>query len=140
MFQVRSLLGVCLSPGSTARGGWRAFLFIGTALAGIVTDFASGQTPPPPGHESSKTTQAHRDAATKGPAFEIAYPSLLKDQPITARVYVMLGPGDSHLEPRFGPTWFHPRPFFSTLVQDWKPGQSVLVDSTSTGFPGPLDR
>jgi S-formylglutathione hydrolase FrmB len=140
MLIVQSIIGVIVSPWSTGcRGGWRAFLFIGTALSGIATGFASGQTPSPPGRESSKTAQAHRDAATKGPAFEIAYPSLLKDKPITARVYVMLGPGGSGLEPRLGPSWFHPQPFFSTLVEDWKPGESVRVDSASAGFPGPLD-
>src|SRR5208283_5471268 len=139
MLQPRSLLGVIVNPSSTGRGGWRAFLMICLVLSRTGTDFASAQTPPSPSQESSKTALTHLDAVTKGPAFVVAYPSLLKDKPITARVYVMLGPAGSGLEPRLGPTWFHPQPFFSTLVQDWKPGESVRLDSSSKGFPGPLD-
>ena len=140
MLPVRSLLGFIVSPWSTGRGGWRAFLIICLVLSRTGTDFASGQTPPSPGQESSKNDPVHPGTAAKGPSFEVAYPSLLKDKLITARVYVMLGPGGSGLEPRFGPAWFHPQPFFSTRVRDWKPGESVRLDSASNGFPGPLDR
>ena len=139
MLQPRSLLGVIVSPSSTGRGGWCAFLIICMVLSRTGNDFASAQTPPSPSQESSKTAQTHLDDVTKGPALVVAYPLLLKDKPITARVYVMLGPAGSRLEPRLGPTWFHPQPFFSASVQDWKPGESVRLDSTSNGFPGPLD-
>jgi hypothetical protein len=72
-------------------------------------------------------------------AFEVGYPATLGNRPLTARVYVMLGPGRSGVEPRFGPDWFRPQPFFARDVKDWKPGQTVRIDSHATGYPGPLD-
>jgi pimeloyl-ACP methyl ester carboxylesterase len=80
-----------------------------------------------------------KPSTAKGVAFEVAYPSKVLSQPITGRVYVMLGAGGSRLEPRFGPNWFRPEPLFARDVKDWKPGQSVRIDSTTAGFPGPLN-
>jgi hypothetical protein len=82
--------------------------------------------------------QSKTVAAAKGIAFEIAYPSKLLSKPYTGRVYAMLGKGNSRLEPRFGPNWFRPEPFFAIDVKHWKPGQTVRIDSKSLGFPGPL--
>ena len=58
-------------------------------------------------------------------------------EPITARVYVMLGPGSSQARARFGPDWFRPQPFFSREVKDWKPGQTVRIDSSADRLPRP---
>jgi hypothetical protein len=52
---------------------------------------------------------------------------------------VLLERGNSRLEPRFGPDWFHPQPFFARDVKGWKPTQTVRIDSATSGFPGPLD-
>src|SRR3954447_8718621 len=89
-----------------------------TALAGPVL----AQVAPP-----AAETKVDRKKAptTEGPAFEVAYPSKLRKEPFSARVYVFLGPGSSKAEPRFGPDWFRPRPFFARDVKDWKPGQTV---------------
>ena len=74
-------------------------------------------------------------------AFELTYPAALHpDGPISARVYVMLGPGANPGEPRHGPNWFKPEPFFAVEARDWKPGEPLRIDGKATGFPGSLDR
>lgn len=79
--------------------------------------------------------------APSGVAFEIAYPTKGADErPISARVYVMLAAGDSTAEPRLGPNWFNPEPFFARDVEDWKPGETARIDAAADGFPGPLDQ
>ena len=75
-----------------------------------------------------------------GVAFEVAYPIKGADErPISARVYVMLTDGDSTAEPRLGPDWFNPKPFFARDVDDWRPGETARIDAAADGFPGPLD-
>ena len=86
-----------------------------------------------PAQTSTQTTPASKEGvavrkslSSRALAFEVAYPSNLGTQPIAARVYVLLERGNSRLEPRFGPDWFRPQPFFARDVKDWKPG----ADST----------
>src|SRR5260370_1619714 len=55
-------------------------------------------------------------------AFEVTYPPDLHRGPIAARVYVMLGPIASGGEPRKGPNWFRPQPFFAAAARDCEPG------------------
>lgn len=86
-----------------------------------------------------ESVAADKASTSRGLSFEVGYPSILGSGPITARVYVLLGRGNSRLEPRFGPDWFRPQPFFSREVKNWKPSQKLRIDSTATGFPGPLD-
>src|SRR4051794_7819059 len=89
---------------------------------------------------ASKQEAAASKSVTAGKlAFEVAFPSFLKKQPISARVYVMASQGNSRAEPRFGPNWFRPQPFFARDVKDWKEGQPVVIDSTALGYPGPVD-
>jgi len=77
--------------------------------------------------------------APSGIEFEIDYPTKgTEGKPISARVYVMLGPQGSNVEPRTGPNWFHPEPFFARDVKDWRPGDSVHIDAEADGFPAPL--
>jgi hypothetical protein len=59
--------------------------------------------------------------------------------PISARVYVFLGRGESILEPRFALSWFNPQPIFAVDVENWAPGQPVRIDARSDGFPTSLD-
>jgi pimeloyl-ACP methyl ester carboxylesterase len=96
----------------------------------------------PPHTKSARGESATRKETqpTQTRAFEIEYPSTLLNQPITARVYVLLGAGSAAPPPRFGPDWFRPQPFFSREVKDWKPGQVVRIDSSAVGFPGSLAR
>ena len=75
--------------------------------------------------------------------FEITFTPDVRTEPISARVYVMLSPivaggGGNRLEPRFGPDWFRPRPFFAVNAKGWKPGESIEIGDDAMGFPGPL--
>lgn len=82
-----------------------------------------------------------RDSASgKSPAFEVTLDPALHGEPIKARVYIMLGPDTSATEPRLGPNWFRPQPFFARDVEGWKPGDPLRVDSRADGFPSTLDR
>ena len=72
-------------------------------------------------------------------AFEVTCSPEVHSKPIAARVYVMLGPARSSKEPRLGPDWFRPQPFFAVDVENWMPGEPVRVDSRAVGFPGSLN-
>jgi S-formylglutathione hydrolase FrmB len=49
----------------------------------------------------------------------------------------MLGPASGD-EPRRGPDWFRPEPFFAAEARDWKPGEPLRLGAEAVGFPGPL--
>jgi hypothetical protein len=49
----------------------------------------------------------------------------------------MLGPVDGD-EPRKGPDWFRPEPFFAVDARNWKPGESLRLGASVAGFPGAL--
>jgi Putative esterase len=71
-------------------------------------------------------------------AFEITCAADISPVPITGRVFVMLGPPQGAREPRTGPDWFNPQPFFAVDARDWKPGEPLRVGADAAGFPGPL--
>jgi len=71
-------------------------------------------------------------------AFEVSYTAEVHPGPVSARVYVMLGPPAGLSEPRFGPSWFAPQPFFAVEARVWKPGTPLQVGPEAAGFPGPL--
>jgi pimeloyl-ACP methyl ester carboxylesterase len=77
--------------------------------------------------------------AAKGLAFEVTYSATFHAEPVTSRVYVFVEPESSGAEPRLGPDWFRPQPFFAVNVASWKPGEVLRIDSKSDGFPGRLD-
>lgn len=93
-----------------------------------------------PSHGRAQTAAP---AATRRAAeFTITYAREFQPGPINARVYVMLGPERSSInarEPRFGPDWFRPRPFFAVDAHDWKPGEPLKIGKDAVGFPGRLD-
>jgi len=75
-------------------------------------------------------------------AFEITYEAGVRPGPISARVYVMLGPAqEGRGEPRKWPDsfWFRPRPFFAVEAEGWKAGEPLRVGPDAVGFPGPLE-
>jgi S-formylglutathione hydrolase FrmB len=72
--------------------------------------------------------------------FELKFTEAVSTSPITARVYVMLGDAIGIGEPRRGPDWFQPRPFFSIEAKDWKPGDTLNLDGKAAGFPTSLDQ
>jgi len=59
-------------------------------------------------------------------------------KPLKARVYVMLDSDRAGIEPRNGPNWFRPEPFFAVDVESWKPGNPLQIDSKADGFPASL--
>lgn len=54
----------------------------------------------------------------------------------TGRVYLMFT--TAHLEPRLGPNWFNPQPFFAKDVVDWIPNTPILFDDSAISFPDRL--
>ncbi len=74
----------------------------------------------------------------KGLAFEVVCDPTLGIKPMSARVYVMLDLDRTTAEPRLGPDWFRPQPFFALDAENWKPGEPVRVDNRAAGFPSPL--
>ncbi len=75
-----------------------------------------------------------------GPRFEVSIDPGLGSGPFSGRLYVMLAPPGARGEPRFGPSWFNPQPFFAIEVSGWKPGEAQTLDATAVGFPAPLDQ
>lgn len=82
------------------------------------------------------TTASAQEVSSSAPlTFTITYePSL--GESFTGRVYLMFAAGPG--EPRTGPSWFSPAPFFAVDVKDWKPGQPLLFDDRAIAFPAPL--
>lgn len=78
--------------------------------------------------------------ADDGPAFEVTYSEAVSRATVTGRVYVFLGPDRSRKEPRLGPDWFRPQPFFARDVSGWKAGEPMRIDAKADGFPDRLDR
>ncbi len=72
-------------------------------------------------------------------AFEVTYTDAIAPGPISARVYVLLGPPLSPREPRTGPDWFTPSPFFAVEAKDWRIGEPLKVDASAAGYPAKLD-
>ncbi|HEY3244682.1 MAG TPA: alpha/beta hydrolase-fold protein [Phycisphaerae bacterium] len=78
----------------------------------------------------------------------MTYPESVRTAPFTGRVYLMFvrenaAAGESPAprggrEPRFGPDWFDPQPFFSQEVTDWKPDETLTFGNTVAGLTGPL--
>ncbi len=70
-------------------------------------------------------------------SFEVTFTPEVQTKPITARVYVLLGPALNWREPRHGPDWFHTQPFFALEAADWKPGEPLRLGDDAAGYPGP---
>ncbi len=87
---------------------------------------------------AASLTGARRVQAASPLSFEVQFAPTVSRQPFTGRLYVMLGQGFS--EPRFGPDWFRPAPFFALDVKNLQPGQRVQFGDNALGFPGPLSR
>jgi pimeloyl-ACP methyl ester carboxylesterase len=77
--------------------------------------------------------------ANAGLQFEVKRTADIHAKPFSGRVYVMLGP-ERDRNPKNGPNWFNPQPFFAIDVENWQAGSSVtLADGASlVSFPGPL--
>lgn len=135
-----SLTGPARPGGRQRRAAWSVAL-----LAILAPGSWAGSVPaqvvktPAPAPDSRTDAAGGKTAARTALAFEVGYPAILGSRPITGRVYVFLRPGKSGPEPRLGPDWFQPHPFFASDVRDWKPARPVRIDSAASGYPGPLD-
>ena len=67
----------------------------------------------------------------------MTFDAKLLDRPYTGRVWVLTGRGGRR-EPRFGPDWFDPSPFFARDVKEWKPGEPLIFDDDALSFPRPM--
>ncbi len=67
--------------------------------------------------------------------FTITYAPSVCDS-FSGRVYLMFAAGPG--EPRKGPSWFGPSPFFALDVKDWKPDQPLVFDDGAIAYPAPL--
>ena len=59
--------------------------------------------------------------------------------PFSGRLYVFCSRNRSS-EPRLGPNWFSPEPFFGVEVRDVSAGQTLVIDDTADGFPDVLSK
>jgi len=84
---------------------------------------------------------AYVQANESGPLeFHVTFTSKVSEKPFTGRVYVMLST-DAKREPRRGPDWFKPDPFFAADVKDWKPDTPLVLNKDKLiGFPATLDK
>lgn len=72
-------------------------------------------------------------------SFTVTFEQSVRDEPFTGRVYVFLS--RENAEPRLGPNWFRPEPFFAKDVSNWQPGEPLTFDGDDDSllaFPNPL--
>jgi hypothetical protein len=76
------------------------------------------------------------EAPARRLTFAVTYDESIADG-YTGRVYVLLSRSGSN-EPRHGPNWFNPAPFFALDVEAWEPDTPLLFDQAALGYPGPV--
>ncbi|MGC1273899.1 MAG: alpha/beta hydrolase-fold protein [Planctomycetaceae bacterium] len=73
------------------------------------------------------------------PEFVVTFDPAVRNEPYTGRVYVFFS--RENAEPRRGPDWFYPEPFFAKDVTGWQPGEPLTLaadDPALHSFPKPL--
>ncbi|MEC9091519.1 MAG: alpha/beta hydrolase-fold protein, partial [Planctomycetota bacterium] len=70
-------------------------------------------------------------------SFSIRLPKQLSNEKITGRLFVF---SSQRGEPRLGPNWFQPEPFFGKDISNWKPGSAVVLDDNADCFPVPISK
>ena len=83
--------------------------------------------------------QADPIATAEPLQFRVLLDAAVADEPITGRLYVLLSKR-TRGEPRFGPDWFQPEPFFGLDVTAFEPGTSRAIDDGADAFPGKLSQ
>ena len=67
--------------------------------------------------------------------FEISFPAAVHAKPITGRVFVIISK-DNGQEPRLqAGFWGDTSPFFGVDVSQLRPGETVIIDPTTLGYP-----
>lgn len=69
--------------------------------------------------------------------FRVQLPADASDAPISGRLFVFLSKR-AEGEPRMGPDWFNPEPFFAADVRDFRPGETRDLDNRCDSSPGPI--
>ncbi len=127
----RSLRSASTPSGCRGGGSRSAVLLCAAILAfGLTGDAA---------RPALAATDDGPDAARSPLSFQIDRASPVPAGRLNARVYVFLSRDESGLEPRNGPNWFRPEPFFAVDVENWDPNQPVRLGPRADGFPGRLD-
>lgn len=80
----------------------------------------------------------HGQAAEQPVSFELTFSPAVTQAPFTGRVLLFLQERSGG-EPRFGPNWFRPQPFYAMTVKDWQP-DTPLIFQPMIGFPVPIER
>jgi hypothetical protein len=71
--------------------------------------------------------------------FDVTLDPAVARQLVSGRLYVFLSPRPVQ-EPRDGPNWFSPEPFFAVDVKDFQPGTSRRLNDAADGFPERLSK
>ncbi len=72
-------------------------------------------------------------------AFSVQLSPEIAEEPVTGRLLVFLTQR-SMGEPRMGPNWFRPEPFFAIDVKNVRPGESRTIDDRADAFPEKLSK
>ena len=72
-------------------------------------------------------------------SIEVQLPAAPDDRAISGRLFVLTS-SRAGREPRYGPNWFGPEPFYAIDVAGWKPGSVVTLDDGADGFPDKLSQ
>ena len=70
-------------------------------------------------------------------SIKVLLPSSAGETALSGRLFVLTSQRNGR-EPRFGPNWFGPEPFFGLEVRDWQPGTTITIDDRADGFPAKL--
>jgi len=74
-----------------------------------------------------------------GLVFRVTLDPQVAQKSVTGRLFVFLS-SSAASEPRQGPNWFKPEPFFGQDVEGFEPGSSRDIDKTADGYPDHLDK
>lgn len=70
---------------------------------------------------------------------EVRLDAAAASKPVTGRLFVLFTTAKSG-EPRMGPSWFRPEPFYARDVANVAPGSTHVLDRTADGYPESLDK
>ncbi len=71
--------------------------------------------------------------------FRVVMPADATPAAHAGRLYVFVSQREER-EPRLGPDWFNPEPFFGLDVAAPRPGDAIVVDDRADGYPASLSR
>jgi hypothetical protein len=83
--------------------------------------------------------QGARAATVEALEFRVRLDAAVADEAITGRLFVFLSER-TRGEPRLGPNWFRPEPFFARDVTAFEPGTSRGIDDSADAFPEQLSK